>query len=307
MAASVPAGLLAACLSAFFSSAKDLVSKRLAFRLDGTISTFASFAYALPFYLLLFGEELLRGGEVFSWTAAFWGYVLLRSLTDAFAEGMKMHAFAHGEISVVSCFFALSPLFLLITSPLITGDRLTPLGAAAVAMSVCGSLVMVYEPSHVVWRNQKKGILLALGAAVFFSLNSCFDRLAVKEGTPIFSGFAMTIASAALLFPLVAFRSDTWPALVRHNRGLLLRGLLEVAFMSGKMYAIREMQAPYVVSIMRLNLLLSILGGHIFFREKDFARRLAAGTLIVAGAFLVVWEQPLWAQLQALWEPIDSP
>lgn len=261
MLPSVPAGLLAACLSACFSSAKDLISKKLAFRLDGTVSTFASFAYALPFYVLVLGEELLRGGEVFTWTAVFWGYVLIRSLTDAFAEGLKMHAFAHGEISVVSCFFALSPLFLLVTSPLITRDPLTPLGVVAVVLSVCGSLVMVYEPANVVWRHQKKGILLALGAAVFFSLNSCFDRLAVKEGTPVFSGFAMTLASAVLLLPLVVLRPGSWHALAAHRRGLLVRGLLEVAFMSCKMYAIREMQAPYVVSIMRLNLLLSIIGG----------------------------------------------
>ena len=107
----------------------------------------------------------------------------------------------------------------------------------------------------------------------------------------------MTVASAVLLFPVVAFRHDTWPSLRRHSGGLLLRGLLEVAFMSGKMYAIREMQAPYVVSLMRLNLLLSIAGGHIFFREKDFARRLAAGSLIVSGAFLVVWEKDIWEWL----------
>ncbi len=300
MLPSLPAGVVAACLSACFSSAKDLVSKRLAFQLDGTLSTFASFAYALPFYVVILAVEYVRGSEVFTFTLAFWGYVVIRSLTDCFAEGMKMHAFAHGEISVVSCFFALSPLFLLLTTPLITGDQLTPLGVAAVILSVCGSLVMVYRPSNVLWRRQKKGILLALGAAVFFSLNSCFDRLAVQTGTPIFAGFTMTLFSAFVLAPLVVFRKASWQSLAEAGGGLWLRGLLEVAFMCAKLYAMREMSPPYVVSIMRLSLLLSIMGGHFVFQEKELGRRLAAGALILAGAFLVLWEQPLWAQFQLM-------
>ena len=36
-------GFAAALLSAVFSAAKDLLSKRFASRLDGTVSTFASF------------------------------------------------------------------------------------------------------------------------------------------------------------------------------------------------------------------------------------------------------------------------
>ena len=131
--------------------------------------------------------------------------------------------------------------------------------------------------------------VFAPGAAVFFSLNSCFDRLAVREGTPVFSGFTMTLASAVLLLPFMVLRPHTWQALGAQGRGLWLRGFLEVAFMSAKLHAMRdpEMQPAYVVSIMRLNLLLSIIGGHLFFRERDFARRLLAGSLIVAGAFLV--------------------
>src|SRR5947209_9349500 len=115
-------GFLAALLSTVFSSAKDLLSKRLAFRLDGTVSTFASFWFALPFYVLLLAVLYLLGVETFVWSVPFLVLIVLRSVTDTFAEWMKMYAFAHGDISMVATFFSLSPLFLLITSPLITGD-----------------------------------------------------------------------------------------------------------------------------------------------------------------------------------------
>src|SRR5262249_62335715 len=117
-------GFFAATLSAVFSSSKDLVSKRLASRLDGTASTFASFAFALPYYVLVLVVLYLLGEETFAWTPLFLTFVLLRSVTDTFAEWMKMYAFAHGDISIVATFFSLSPLFLLVTSPLLTGDPL---------------------------------------------------------------------------------------------------------------------------------------------------------------------------------------
>lgn len=284
-------GLLAALLSAVFSSSKDLMSKRLAFRLDGTVSTFASFAFALPYYLVLLIVLYLMGYETLSYSRTFWLLVLLRAITDTFAEWLKMHAFAHGDLSVVSIVFSMSPLFLLITSPLITHDRLTFAEIAAVVLVVIGSMLMVYRPSHKGWGGQRKGILFAAGAALFFSLNSCFDRLAVgaEKGTPVFSGFTMTLFSALFLLPFVFVNKDSRQALRVHRGGLLIRGLLETAFMVCKLYALTDMQAPEVVGMQRLSLLLSIIGGRVFFKESDFRRRLAAGGLILLGTILIAW------------------
>ncbi len=284
-------GFLAAVLSAGFSSAKDLLSKRLAFRLDGTASTFASFGFALPFYVLLLAVLYLVGVESFEWSPLFLILVLLRSVTDTVAEWLKMHAFAHGDISMVATFFSLSPLFLLITSPLITQDPLTLPDVVAVILVVGGSLLIVYRPAQAAWAGQEKGILLASGAALFFSLNSCFDRLAVQTGTPVFSGFSMTLLSALFLAPFVVFRRDRLQALGAHRTGLLIRGGLEIAFMVCKLYALRFLQAPDVVAVQRLSLLLSIIGGRMFFKEPDFKRRLGAGLLILGGVFVVAWMQ----------------
>jgi drug/metabolite transporter (DMT)-like permease len=283
-------GLFASLLSATLSASKDLLSKRLAIRLDGTTSTFASFAYALPYYVVVLAVLSLLGRETATWTRAFLVMVLLRSVTDTFAEGLKMHAFAHGDISVVATFFSLSPLFLLVTSPLITGDPLSVLGVVAVVLTVVGSLLLVYRPSAFGWGGQTRGILLASGAALFFSLNTCFDRLAVKEGTPVFAGFTMTLLSAVFLLPFV-LRRDRLGAMWGQGTGLWTRGLLEVGFMVSKLYALQFLSATDVVAVQRLSLLLSIIGGRVFFKEGDFARRLAAGVLILAGVFLVAWMQ----------------
>src|SRR5262249_42489841 len=137
-------------------TSKDLISKRLAFKMDGTASAFASFSYALPFYIVLLLVLYLLGKESFVLSASFLILVLLRSITDTFAEWMNMYAFSHSDISVVAPFFSLSPIFLLISSPLITQDKLTFTDALAVLLTVAGGLLIVYRPGHSSWRTQKK-------------------------------------------------------------------------------------------------------------------------------------------------------
>ncbi len=104
----------------------------------------------------------------------------------------------------------------------------------------------------------------------------------------MFSGFAMTLLSAVFLFPFVLGRADRIDALRTHFAGFLIRGLLETAFMVCKLFALQSMNAPAMAGIQRLSLLLSIIGGRVFFKEEDFKRRLAAGCLIVAGVILVI-------------------
>lgn len=140
-------GIFLSLLSSVFATAKDLLSKRLALQLDALVSTFASFAFALPYYSVTLLVLWLLGYETFDYSLAFFGLVLLRSITDTFAEAMKMYALAYGDISVVACFFSLSPLFLLVASPWITGDPLSPAGVVAVLLVVAGSLLMVYRPT----------------------------------------------------------------------------------------------------------------------------------------------------------------
>jgi drug/metabolite transporter (DMT)-like permease len=291
-------GILAALVSAVFSTSKDIISKKLAVRIDGATSTFASFAFALPFYLIVLAGLGLAGYDIVHFTAAFWWLVVGRALTVSFAEGMKMYAFAHGDISLVTLVFSMSPLFLLVLSPLITGDELSVTGTVAVLVVVGGSLALVWRPSQGSER-QKLAIVLALGASMFFAMNSVFDRMAVRPtgdeapdpAVAVVAAFTMTLLSAFLLSPFVLLHRQRWGGLFTYRRGLLVRGFLEVAFMVGKLLAMQHLAAPYVVGLQRSSLILSVIAGRVLFRETDFLRRLLAALLILGGVLWIAWEQ----------------
>jgi drug/metabolite transporter (DMT)-like permease len=221
-----------------------------------------------------------------------------RALTDSCAEGMKMYAFAHGDISLVTLFFSMSLLFVLVLSPLLTDDDLSVTGTVAVLVVMVGSTALVWRPAQGGER-QKVAILLALGASLFFALNSIFDRLAVRPqpgeaanpAVAVVAAFTMTLLSALLLSPFVLGHRKRLKGLVTNRGGLLARGMLEVAFMVSKLLAMQHLAAPYVGGLQRSSLILSVIAGRVLFRETDFVRRLLAALLILGGVLWIVWEQ----------------
>jgi drug/metabolite transporter (DMT)-like permease len=283
--------IIACFIAAILSSSKDMVSKKVSFSVSGLLSAFASFSFALPYYVALLTLMWWLGLEEFAFSWAFLWLVLLRSLTDAAAEWLKMLSFSHGDISLVSTYLALAPLFLLITSPLITGDPLTNNGVLAVLLVVSGSLIAAYDSKRSRQQKSLLGIGYAIGSAIFFSLNSCFDRLAVQVASPTLSAAAMTLMAALLLAPFVLRQPQSIAICVEHRTSFLLRGLFEIGFMVLKLYALQYAQAPHVSALLGISLLLSIIGGKVLFKEEDFGRRLVAGLLVCAGVVLIVIEE----------------
>ncbi len=278
-------GFTLAVSASALSSAKDVYSKRLASMVGSSLSTFASFAYPLPLYLALLAILSLMGVPVFSVSEGFWRYAVARAITDTGAEWCKMKALAFGDLSVVTSFFAVYPVLLLIFSPLLTGDALEPRTPLATAIIVVGTLVILYRPrgdAPTSW----KAIALSLLAAVFFSLNTALDRATVQQGHPVYAAFIMTIMSA--MFVSVALRKGATAELVRYKNLFATRGVLEVLFMTTKLSALTFLSAPMVVGISRLSTVLNVLSGHFIFGEKHLGRRLLGAALVCGGVVYLV-------------------
>lgn len=278
-------GLLYAISAAFLVTAKDVVSKAVASKVSGTISTIASFLYALPFYLALIVIAILTGYEDLSFTSKFIGLVLLRAITDIGAEWFKMTALSKGDLSVVAAFYSLAPVFLLFLSPLLTGDELTIGGILGVLLVGLGTFTFGMKPSNG-QPPQYKAMAFGLISALFFSLNSCFDKLAVNESSPLLSGFAMTALSGIILVPFS--REPLLKEFSNNHRPFLLRGLFETIFMVCKLAALQYLQAPYVVAIMRGSIIISIVSGRTIFKESNFAQRMLGGVIILLGITTIV-------------------
>ncbi len=59
--------------------------------------------------------------------------------------------------------------------------------------------------------------------------------------------------------------------------------------MVANLYALRQMQAAYVLAAIRLSLPLSILSGAAVFGEGDLKRRMLAGLIMLAGVVMLLF------------------
>ncbi|MFO0417378.1 MAG: EamA family transporter [Pseudomonadota bacterium] len=281
-------GFLIALISAVSATAKDIVSKSLASRVHPDLSTFASFLFALPFYLVVMLIAQLLGWQPLSYSGAFFSLVLMRGISDVFAEGFKMKAFANGDISLVTSFLALSPLILALLSPYITGDRVTTHDYIALGLIVSGSLLLIRRDQSTGKVIQLKAVVYAILASVAFALNSCFDRLAVVHSGALVSGFAMTVMAGLLCAPMAFRHRGALEQLSANSRPFLARGAWETVFMVSKLLAMSILEAHVVLGISRISLILSVLAGRKMFGERDTGRRLFAAGLMYLGLIVLL-------------------
>ena len=278
-------GVIFALLSALMGSAKDTISKKVSFTVDGTISAFASFAFAVPFYLVVLSIAVLCGWETIHVTSVFLGYVLLRSFSDIFAESFKMHALSEGEFSSVAAMTSLHPVFMLITSPLITKDPITTPLIIGVILAVTGNLIIMTSGAKF---PSRKAICYSLLSALFFSINTCFDRLSVGAGSPIVSGLSMTFMAGVFLLPALLFKKNVSKELKTNVRAFTLRGFCETIFMCLKLNALRFITGPELAALMRSNLIFTIISGNKLFGEIGFFRKLIGAAITITGIAVMV-------------------
>lgn len=283
-------GIAFSLLCATTASAKDLLSKKLAFQLDGVTSAFTSFLFALPYYAVLLLVLWLLGYEQFICTRIFFTFVLLRSVSDVAAEWLKMSSYRYGDISLVSIVFAIQPLIITLFSFVFLSERPTPIAFAGIIIIVVGTLLLALEkPFGMAERKLRtKAILLSFLSTVCFSVNSVFDRLAVREGSAVWSACTMTVLSGLFLAP-IALRSRERRAAIRRNSNTLFRrGLLEVIAMVSKLLALQFMEVAYVAGLQKLSTLFSVIGGRILYGEKGFSTRFLSSFVIFIGALLIL-------------------
>lgn len=278
-------GIISIIVSTIFASSKDLLSKKLAGKISGTVSAGTSFLYAVPWYVIFLLFSKIFNENTFQFSGLFFTFVFLRAITDSFAEYFKMHALQSGEISFIANFFSITPLFLIFLAPLITGDQITQGGLIGLVIIVGSTLILLVSPSHAIpW----KGVLYALISAFFFSLNICLDRLAVQQASPIFSGFMMTVFSGVILFIPMIRVSDWKSQCTTNSKILTLRGLFEVIFMTLKLFGLRYLEPQYASGIQKLTLVFSVAIGGKAFNEKEQGKRILASLGIVIGSIVII-------------------
>lgn len=197
------------------------------------------------------------------------------------------------DLSLCVPFLSFTPVFLIFTGWLILGEGLNRWGILGTLLIAGGSYFLGLGPGRRGFLDpfkalaREKGTRLMLLVAAIYSVSAALFKLAVMHSDPVFFGIAypMTFTGVMLAgYPLS--RERAMPPLSRSGWWLaagFFFALSTICLAGG----VKLAPMAYMVSVKRLALLLSVIIGGAWLRERPFLPRLLAASLMCAGVALI--------------------
>jgi drug/metabolite transporter (DMT)-like permease len=220
----------------------------------------------------------------------FWPLLAWSGALNALAYGFYIRAFRLSDASLVAPLVLLTPVLMLVTSPVMTGETAPPMGAVGVLLTVLGvGLLDAGEANgrrfnfHLLARD--KGARLMIATAVIWSVTANIDKLGLKASTPLvwIAAVTIVIALGSVVYWLAARRAPPRLFALRHAIGagsaMAFGGALQ-------MWALSALFTPYVIAIKRLSALFTVLAsGHVL--KEETGGRLLGAAVMLAGAVMI--------------------
>jgi len=281
--------LLFASLTAFFESLKDVTSKRGLRHFDEYVIASSLIVYQLPFLLpLLFFIEIPELGEHF-WPALGAGTVL-----NLIAIIFYIKAIKHSDLSITVPIVNFTPLFLLITSPLILGEYPPLLGYPGILLIVVGAYVLNIRAGADGFLGPIKALFTRRGprymlvTAFFWSISANIDKIGLENSSTIFWAISITVCIAVGMLTIMIVKSRQHMKDIPRNLPILFPiGLFGALTLLAQMTAISLTLVAYVIAIKRLSTALSVFWGYLIFKEENIRSRLVGVFIMIFGVLLI--------------------
>lgn len=283
-------GFLLAFGTAISEALKDIFSKVNLLHVDEYT---AAFSMHLVISVLLAPVVVTMGIEEVS--TRFLVALLSSSFIQLAVILLYMKAIKRAELSVTVPLVTLTPLFMLLSSPLLIGEFPSGVGIGGILLIVAGTYLLNMESSrkgffapfrNLVYSQSSRYMLIV---AFLWSITANIDKIGVEETSPVFWAFSKDLLILLYLVPIVYFKSKAPLHQLRQRwLSLLGIGIFRTTSVLTQMFAIQYILVAYVISIKRSSALLIILYAFFFLHErKNFKTRLWAVVIITFGLALI--------------------
>ena len=300
--------LIFAWLTALFESFTDVASKKSLKNVDMYLTAFfirfSAFLFLIPVLFLV----------IFLWGVPtigpqFWVALLIGGSLNVLTTVLYMKALKHSDLSISVPMLAFTPLFLLVTSPLIVGEFPTTLGLVGIILIVMGSYILninEFKKGYLAPFKallQEKGPKLMLIVAFIWSITSNYDKIGAVNSSPIIWVVAVNLFIAISIFPILLtsnkdyfqkkrsslVKDGSYWELIKENKNILLfTGFLSALTIIFQIYAITLTLVAYVIAIKRTSVCFGVIWGHLIFHEKGVKERLTGAIVMVLGVVLII-------------------
>ncbi len=245
--------------------------------IDGIAASVTTYAVSIVLGLVFFRHKLARFSP--SWTL-FW----LTLAAGACNLGYVL-ATLSGEIVHVLLLFYLAPLWTVLLSRLLLGERLNRFGAFVIALSLAGAATVLWQP-RAGWPVPKDAAdWLGLGAGLSFALFNVLSRQA--QGVCIEIKSMAAFVGVLVLGGLLMFFGIGTPRLPALPSAWLLLGLIGFVLVLANLvvqYGLARVAANRAIVIMLSEVLVAAVSSWLLADEALGLREWAGGVMIVAAS-----------------------
>lgn len=229
------------------------------------------------------------------WNAGFWIGVTGSGIINTIAAVYYMKAISEGDLSEVMPMLSFTPLFMLITSPIMVGEFPNIFGLIGIVLIVGGSYLLNYrdmkgdilKPFKSLVKN--RGTRFMLIVAVIWSLSSNFDKISIENSSVIqHIAFVNAMIVISLTILIVIKGVYVKESFLKARKDLIMAsGFTTLSFVF-HMTAVSMTLVAYVVALKRMSGVISVMLGHFFLQEANMQKRLLGSSLMFAGVLFIV-------------------
>jgi uncharacterized membrane protein len=291
-----PIGLLLAAAMSIINVLTDVCRKHALEKRELFPVTFwtrvavtAVFAIVLAFRVATGATIEIRGG-----IPLFLGLLVLDVALITIVMWLYFRALQISPLSMCIPFLAFTPVFLIPTTYVILGQKPQSIKLLGVALIVVGSLVMHRQLFSVGWLAPVKAVIEYKGSrymlmvAFIFSLTNPLDAKLVAMSDVYTEACAYGLGLCISFFLLTRMQKCDFGAAARGNfRWIALAGVCDAVSLLFQLASYAYFAVVITVSIKRAGIVLAVLAGWLFFREKEITDKVIAASVMFCGVLIL--------------------
>ncbi|MEG3833807.1 MULTISPECIES: EamA family transporter [unclassified Microcoleus] len=281
--------LILGLLTAFFEAVKDVFGKQNLKKSDEYVV-----AWSLSFFSVIFLIPWVVYTGIPALNSQFWLALLIGGSINAVTSLLYIKAIKVSDLSLTLPLVALTPLFMLVTSPLIVGEYPKIFDYIGILLIVLGSYLLNIKEKSKGYLAPFKALLdepgpkLMLIVALLWSIASNFDKIGVTNSSPIFWLFSLFGTISVLLLPVLLHKTpNPGRKILKQLPMLAAMGSLNAMGVLFQMQALTLTFVVQVIAIKRTSVLMGVLFGHLIFKEKDIQQRLLGAGIMILGVLFI--------------------
>jgi drug/metabolite transporter (DMT)-like permease len=226
----------------------------------------------------------------------FWIYSILGGIAGALGNGFLIKALQMGDLSILGPINSYKSVVGIIVGIFLLSEFPTIWGILGIALIIYGSYyVLDTTEERFSWKLLKKPeIQFRIWAMILTAIEAVFIKRVILASSTTLAFMSWCVFGALFSFIVLFFYKVRIPMEFKRtlkrqylSKFLLLIGCIGTMQFTTN-YAFAHMPVGYALSLFQLSIIISVIFGYQFFKEKDIRKKIIGSLIMTVGSVLII-------------------